>query len=248
MSEPVRILGLDLGTKRIGVALSDELGWTAQPLGTIARTSDRDALAQIARLVTEHGVQAIVVGHPLNMDGSAGPSARAAEKVAAALDRGAFDAPHLARARVDDLGAEAAGGGPLEVHAQQHLRPVLRLRAAGARLDVEVGVVRVHLAAEHALELELADLGLDLRQVALDLAGGGLVVLGLGELQQLDGIGHRAGGRVHLLDLGGEARALLAELLGLLGLLPDGGVFEFAADFLEPLFLQIVLKETPLRS
>jgi len=36
--------------------------------------------------------------------------------------------------------------------------------------------------------------------------------------------------------------------LGLLGLLPDGGVFEFAADFLEPLFLQIVLKETPLRS
>ena len=168
--------------------------------------------------------------------------------VAAHLDGGALDARHFARARIDDLGAEAAGGRPLEVHAQQHLRPVLRLGAARAGLDVEVGVVRVHLAAEHALELEFADLGLDLREVALDLAGGGLVVLGLGELQQLDGIGHRAGGRVHLLDLGGEARALLAELLGLLGLLPDGGVFEFAADFLEPLFLQIVLKETPLRS
>jgi hypothetical protein len=108
--------------------------------------------------------------------------------------------------------------------------------------------VRVHLAAEHALEFELAHLALYGRQLALHFAGGRLVVLGFGELQQLDGIPYRAAGGVDLFDFAGELGPLAAELLGLVGLLPDGGVFEFAADFLQPLLLQVVLKETPLRS
>ena len=55
-------------------------------------------------------------------------------------------------------------------------------------------------------------------------------------------------GSVDLFDLCRELGAFFAEFLGFLGLLPDRRVFEFAADFLEPLFLQIVFKETPLRS
>ena len=72
------------------------------------------------------------------------------------LDGRALHAGDLAGLRVDQIGAEAARARPAQVHAQQHLRPVLRLGAAGAGLDVQEGVVRVHLAAEHALELEVA--------------------------------------------------------------------------------------------
>jgi hypothetical protein len=92
--------------------------------------------------------------------------------------------------------------------------------------------VRIHLAAEHPLELELAHLRFDGRQLALDVAGDGLVVIGLGEREQLDGIVDGRGGAVQLLDLGGELGALAAQLLGALGLGPDGRVLELANDFL----------------
>jgi hypothetical protein len=108
--------------------------------------------------------------------------------------------------------------------------------------------VGVHLAAKHALEFELADLGLDRGQVALDLAGGGFVVLGLGEFEEFDGVADRVGRAVYLAKFAGELGAFAAEFLGLVGLLPDRRIFQFAADFLEPLFFQIVFKETPLRS
>jgi hypothetical protein len=108
--------------------------------------------------------------------------------------------------------------------------------------------VRVHLAAEHALEFELADLGLHRGQIALDLAGGGFVVFGLGKLEEFDRVADRVGRAVDFAEFAGELGAFAAELLGLVGLLPDRRVFEFAADFLQPLFLQIVFKETPLRS
>jgi len=108
--------------------------------------------------------------------------------------------------------------------------------------------VRVHLAAEHALELELAHLRFDLRQIALHLTGRGLVVLALGEFKEFKRIAYRACGSVDVVELCAETRALFAELLGLLRLLPDGRVFEFAAYFFETFFLEIVFKETPLRS
>jgi len=108
--------------------------------------------------------------------------------------------------------------------------------------------VRVHLAAEHALEFELPNFGFDRGKVTLDLACRALIVLGFGEFEQLRRVAHGAGGRVDLGEFGLEFGTLATELLSLLGLLPDGRIFEFAADFLEPLALQIVFKETPLRS
>ena len=81
-----RILALDYGTKRIGVALSDELGWTAQPLETIERrTLDRD-IAYIASLVSRHEVARVVLGLPLQLDGREGPAIQAMREFTAKLE------------------------------------------------------------------------------------------------------------------------------------------------------------------
>lgn len=65
----MRALGLDAGSRRIGVALSDELGITAQPLEVIDAKAERDPVARIAALCAEHGVDTIVIGLPLSMSG-----------------------------------------------------------------------------------------------------------------------------------------------------------------------------------
>jgi putative holliday junction resolvase len=68
-SEKRRILALDLGKKRIGLALSDPLGITAQGLPTLQRTNIREDLAALAGLIEEHGVRLLLMGHPLHMSG-----------------------------------------------------------------------------------------------------------------------------------------------------------------------------------
>jgi putative Holliday junction resolvase len=65
-------MGLDYGTKRIGVALCDELGMTGQSLTTIFRKNREQVLAAIEDLVKNHGVEKIVIGYPLRLDGSEG--------------------------------------------------------------------------------------------------------------------------------------------------------------------------------
>jgi putative Holliday junction resolvase len=70
-----RILALDIGQKRIGVAISDALNMTAQGLETLRRESDESAFNKIRALADEHNISKIVVGIPLNMNGSKGPSA-----------------------------------------------------------------------------------------------------------------------------------------------------------------------------
>ncbi|MBM4127541.1 MAG: Holliday junction resolvase RuvX [Nitrospira sp.] len=83
-----RILALDYGTKRIGVALSDELGWTAQPLETFdRRTLDRD-IAHIAAVVRSNEVAQVVLGLPLQLDGREGPAVEAMREFAAKLEAG----------------------------------------------------------------------------------------------------------------------------------------------------------------
>src|SRR3546814_4770090 len=74
--------------------------------------------------------------------------------------------------------------GPAHVHAQQHLRPVLRLGAAGAGVDLEVAVVGVGLARQQAFELALGGARLQGLELALRLVDAGLVALGLAQLGQ----------------------------------------------------------------
>ena len=82
---PERFLGLDHGDRRIGVALSDELGLTAQPLLTLHRTQIRADLRSLARLARRYAVDAIVVGLPLHLSGDEGPRSVAAREFAAQL-------------------------------------------------------------------------------------------------------------------------------------------------------------------
>ncbi len=82
-----RILGIDFGKARIGLALSDPLGITAQPLEIVASERVDDAIARIAALVEEHDVARIVLGLPLNMDGSEGFMVAATREFAVALEK-----------------------------------------------------------------------------------------------------------------------------------------------------------------
>lgn len=84
MAEPGRVLGLDLGDARIGVAISDDERRIAVPVGTV-RTGAPADLKAIAALVVEHGVTAVVVGHPLLLSGASGDRAHHAERFADAL-------------------------------------------------------------------------------------------------------------------------------------------------------------------
>jgi len=76
----MRLLGIDLGSKRIGIAISDAEGWTAHALTVVARHGGLRDLEDIARLVVEHEVDEVVLGLPLNMDDSEGPAAERTRK------------------------------------------------------------------------------------------------------------------------------------------------------------------------
>ncbi|NMC26805.1 MAG: Holliday junction resolvase RuvX [Syntrophomonadaceae bacterium] len=71
----MRIMGLDIGEKRIGIAISDELGWTAQGHSVLKRGKLADDLRKLADLCAEFQVELLVLGFPRNMDGSVGPKA-----------------------------------------------------------------------------------------------------------------------------------------------------------------------------
>lgn len=85
--KPNRILAVDYGRKRIGLALSDELGLTAQPLATVVRTNRRDNLRRLREICMNLGVARIIVGHPLHMSGEAGEMADEAARFAEKLKR-----------------------------------------------------------------------------------------------------------------------------------------------------------------
>ncbi len=83
----MRVLGLDVGERRIGVALSDSLGLTAQRLTVITRQGTKVALEAICKLVTQHQAEAVVVGLPLTLRGERGPQAQRVLAFAEALRR-----------------------------------------------------------------------------------------------------------------------------------------------------------------
>jgi len=80
-----RILAIDYGRKRIGLALSDELGITAQPLQTLMHKNRRDDVRRLRDICRAHGVARILVGHPVHITGEAGEMADEASRFAARL-------------------------------------------------------------------------------------------------------------------------------------------------------------------
>ena len=86
----MKIMGLDLGSKTVGVAISDPLLLTAQPVETITRKEEnklRQTLARIEELIVENKVEKIVLGYPKNMDDSIGDRARFSEEFKDKLER-----------------------------------------------------------------------------------------------------------------------------------------------------------------
>lgn len=82
----MRALGLDMGDKTIGVAVTDEMGWTAQPVTTIRRKSLVVDLEALAAIVAEKEADRFVIGLPLNMDDTEGPRAEKTRRFAAAVE------------------------------------------------------------------------------------------------------------------------------------------------------------------
>lgn len=85
-NEGGRLLAIDMGTKRVGVAVSDELGMTVRPVTTIERRSWKKLLQSIIEQIEALEARGLVVGLPLNLDGSEGPAAAEARQVAAKFE------------------------------------------------------------------------------------------------------------------------------------------------------------------
>jgi putative Holliday junction resolvase len=77
-----RILAFDVGDRRIGLAISDPLGYTAQPLFTLHRTGRKADLKSVARVLRKYAVTVVVVGNPLHMSGDQSPQAAKAQAFA----------------------------------------------------------------------------------------------------------------------------------------------------------------------
>ena len=82
-----RLIGIDPGKKRIGIAISDEDKIVATPYKTVIKKDYSNFLAEIKKIVLENNIKGIIVGNPVNMDGSLGPSAQSAKDLAINLSK-----------------------------------------------------------------------------------------------------------------------------------------------------------------
>ncbi|MEH7300256.1 MULTISPECIES: Holliday junction resolvase RuvX [Neobacillus] len=80
----MRVLGLDVGSKTVGIALSDEMGWTAQGLKTLKINEERQEFGfeEIGQIIKEYQVDTVVIGLPKNMNGTIGPRGQASQQYA----------------------------------------------------------------------------------------------------------------------------------------------------------------------
>ena len=76
-----RLIGLDLGSKRIGVSICDEKQLIATPFKTINKSTTKDLIDELKRIIEENSIKGIIIGNPLNMDGSSGSSAQSVRDV-----------------------------------------------------------------------------------------------------------------------------------------------------------------------
>ncbi|MGZ0052787.1 Holliday junction resolvase RuvX [Brevibacillus gelatini] len=101
-----RWMGLDVGEKTIGIAVSDELGWTAQGVETIKRQSKEKDLARIQELVAHYQVGGFVVGLPKNMNGTIGPRAELCQAFGRLLEERTSLPVHMWDERLTTMAAE----------------------------------------------------------------------------------------------------------------------------------------------
>ena len=100
-----RLMGIDPGGKRIGIAISDENKIVATPYTTIIRENYSDLVSQIKQIIYENKIDGIVVGNPINMDGSIGPSSQSAKDLANNLSKDVTENITLWDERLSSQGA-----------------------------------------------------------------------------------------------------------------------------------------------
>ena len=86
-SETCRLIGLDLGSKRIGVSICDEKQSIASPLKTLNKTSADNLISELKMIIEENSIKGIIIGYPINMDGTLGRSAQSVHDVSSNLDK-----------------------------------------------------------------------------------------------------------------------------------------------------------------
>jgi|TARA_B100001996_G_scaffold362001_1_gene329180 putative Holliday junction resolvase len=86
-SETCRLIGLDLGSKRIGVSICDEKQSIATPFKTINKTNTKELIVKLKELIGEYDIKGIIIGNPINMDGSLGSSAQSVNDVSNNIDK-----------------------------------------------------------------------------------------------------------------------------------------------------------------
>jgi putative Holliday junction resolvase len=118
----VKVMALDFGAARTGVAVSDPTGTIARPLGVVERAQSDAGLAELKQLVAEEDVGQVVVGLPLTLQGERGEQARASEQFAARL-RKLLDVPVVLfdERFTTDLAQQTPSGTDLDARAAAHL-------------------------------------------------------------------------------------------------------------------------------
>jgi putative Holliday junction resolvase len=106
-------LGIDHGTKRIGVAVGDAASGIATPVEVVSAKPADAAVARIVQLAREYGVEGMVVGLPINMDGTEGPEAAAARQFAAAIEKAGAAQVHMFDERLSSFAADQLLAGRL---------------------------------------------------------------------------------------------------------------------------------------
>ncbi len=86
-SETSRLIGLDLGSKRIGVSICDEKQSIATPFKTIYKTNTNELINELKKIIKEYDIKGIVVGNPINMDGTLGRSSQSVNDVSDNIDK-----------------------------------------------------------------------------------------------------------------------------------------------------------------
>ena len=82
-----RLIGLDLGSKRIGVSICDEKQLIATPLKTIKKSTSQELISELKNIIEENNIKGIVIGNPLNMDGSSGSSAQSVKDTSGNIEK-----------------------------------------------------------------------------------------------------------------------------------------------------------------
>jgi putative Holliday junction resolvase len=146
----LRLLALDVGERRVGVAVCDETGTLATPHSVIVRRSKTEDFARVARLAKELGAEGVVVGLPLSLNGSVGPQARRVTRYARALAE-AIDVPVLMH---DETYSTVTAD---ELLARSGRKGRVSIDAAAAAVILQDYLEERHSSSHYGMEIEKTD-------------------------------------------------------------------------------------------